>query len=82
MVEQVQGGNWFVRRGDTVRGPFTPELIQRQVQLGCIGVQDELSEDQRTWLSLRELRHLVPDVMFVDDGHHTAREPMNATRIV
>ena len=45
-----QGRLWYVRRADTVRGPFHAALIKRYLLVGRIKPTDELSLDQQEWL--------------------------------
>jgi hypothetical protein len=45
-----QGRLWFVRRGETVRGPFHSALIKRYLLVGRIKPTDEVSLDRHDWL--------------------------------
>ena len=58
MVSNVQ--LWYIRRGETVQGPYPRGLIARHVILGRIVDSDELSEDMENWTPLSELPELLP----------------------
>jgi len=61
MAETSQKRLWYVRRAGRVRGPFPPGQISREVLLGRIRGNDELSQDRESWHALRELPELVPE---------------------
>ncbi len=42
---------WYVRRGATVRGPFRVAVIKRYLVLGRVRVDDELSNDRKSWVA-------------------------------
>jgi hypothetical protein len=50
---------WYVRRGDTVQGPFPCGTVRRFVLLGRVRMTDDVSTDQESW----KLVSLVPDVI-------------------
>lgn len=54
---------WYTRRDGHVRGPFPQRQISHCILLGRIRDDDELSTDRESWLPLRELPQLVPEVM-------------------
>lgn len=54
---------WYVRRKPVVRGPYPPGQISREILLGRIRDDDELSHDQAHWKPLAALPHLIPEVM-------------------
>jgi uncharacterized protein YjbI with pentapeptide repeats len=54
---------WFVRRKETVKGPFLPAQITRNILLGRIRPDDELSCDEINWQEVSLHRELYPEVM-------------------
>jgi hypothetical protein len=63
MAETSQRRLWYVRRAGRVRGPFPPGQISREVLLGRIRGNDELSHDRESWRALTELPELVPETL-------------------
>lgn len=47
---------WYVRRGDRVSGPFPEKWIRRDLALGRLAPEDEISPDRLTWVPLSERR--------------------------
>lgn len=62
-AEQSVSRLWYVRRAGTVRGPFPPGQISREILLGRIRDEDELSRDREVWRPLAELPQLQPPVL-------------------
>jgi len=62
-MEQKISMQWFVRREEKIRGPFTAREISRQMILGRIDPFDELSDDRAEWRPLSAVPQLVPDVV-------------------
>lgn len=62
-MTEVHKHLWYTRRAGRVRGPFPQRQISHCILLGRIRDDDELSMDQETWLPLRELPQLIPEVM-------------------
>jgi hypothetical protein len=56
-------GNWFVRRNGVVKGPFLSVQITRNILLGRLHFDDELSPDKQSWQQVAEHRELYPDIM-------------------
>lgn len=46
MTEQAQ---WYVKRGEQVRGPFTAAMLKKVAQSGRLRETDQLSKDQENW---------------------------------
>lgn len=61
--------NWLVRRGERVTGPYPAGLVSRYILLGRIRLDDEVSADGATWLSVREVDALVPQVLRDAEAH-------------
>lgn len=59
----AERGNWFVRRNGVVKGPFLSVQITRNILLGRLHFDDELSPDKQSWEQVAEHRELYPDVM-------------------
>ncbi len=58
-----QDGSLVRTKGRTGRGPSPAEQISREILLGRIRQNDELSTDGENWRPLRTLPQLVPEVM-------------------
>lgn len=56
-------GLWYVRKDGQASGPSPAEQISREILLGRIRQNDELSTDGENWRPLRTLPQLVPEVM-------------------
>ena len=54
---------WFVRRNGLVKGPFLPAQISRNILLGRLRPDDEISPDESNWQIVAMHRELFPDVM-------------------
>ncbi|MCF6325348.1 MAG: pentapeptide repeat-containing protein [Gammaproteobacteria bacterium] len=51
---------WYIRRGEVIRGPFTEARIAHYLLHGRIRKNDELSQDQEQWLFSSEYPQLLP----------------------
>ena len=54
---------WFVRRNGEVKGPFLTAQISRNILLGRLNAEDEVSLDEVNWQKIAKRRELIPDVM-------------------
>tara|TARA_R110002072_G_scaffold3149_3_gene23453 strand:- start:109899 stop:110798 length:900 start_codon:yes stop_codon:yes gene_type:complete len=54
---------WFVRRDNVVKGPFIQAQITRNILLGRLHPNDELSLDEQKWQQVAMHKELYPDVM-------------------
>jgi pentapeptide repeat protein len=54
---------WFVRRNGEIRGPFLTAQITRNILLGRLRPDDELSPDEQSWQPVSKHKELYPDVM-------------------
>ncbi|MDH4133807.1 MAG: DUF4339 domain-containing protein, partial [Gammaproteobacteria bacterium] len=52
---------WYVRRAGEERGPFPKAQIEREVLLGRIHADDDLSHDRIVWRPLAEIEELQPE---------------------
>lgn len=57
---------WFVRRNETVQGPFASAQITRNILLGKIRANDELSSNKKNWQAVAKHRELYPDVAQIE----------------
>ena len=60
-MQNKQDNLWYVRRGETVKGPFPAEQIRHYVLLGRIHETDEVCQDKKNWAVLVNFPHLVPN---------------------
>ncbi len=54
---------WFVRRNGEIKGPFLTAQITRNILLGRLSSEDEISIDEHNWQNIARHRELYPDVM-------------------
>jgi len=62
-AEQSVSRLWYVRRAGAVRGPLPPGQVSREILLGRIRDEDELSRDREVWRPLAALPQLQPPVL-------------------
>jgi len=63
MISHAGKGLWYVRKDGRIRGPFPAGQVAREILLGRIRKNDELSVDREHWRHLSALPQLVPAVM-------------------
>lgn len=54
---------WFVRKNGVVKGPFLTTQVSRNILLGRLNGDDEVSVDEIYWQKIAKQRELIPDVM-------------------
>ena len=54
---------WYVRDGRHIRGPFASGLISKDILLGRIHPNDELSQDKKKWREASTVHEVMPDVI-------------------
>lgn len=54
---------WFIRQNGKVHGPFLSAQITRNILLGRLRPDDEISPDKEGWQKVAKHRELYPDVM-------------------
>lgn len=54
---------WYMRRRGKVRGPFPARQVTRHILLGRVREDDELSQDQNTWVPVHDCIDLIPEEM-------------------
>ena len=52
--------HWYTRRSGVVRGPFSAEEISRNLILGRIRMEDEISQDRDRWQAAEQCGELLP----------------------
>jgi hypothetical protein len=62
------GLTWFIRRGSTVRGPFSSTRVRHFVLEGKLDLDDEVSRDRNAWQRLGSVDEVVP-LQLRDQGH-------------
>jgi len=71
---------WYVRHNGRISGPFSSGHVSRQVLLGRINKDDELSHDLKSWQILKQLPELIPTVMKADLDDPVAVQRLAAAR--
>lgn len=51
---------WFVRRSDSVQGPFPSGTLRRFMLLGRVKPSDQVSLDRKSWQSVMDVPEVVP----------------------
>jgi hypothetical protein len=51
---------WFVRRADTIKGPFPGGTLRRFLLLGRVVPSDEVSLDKKSWQGIMDVPEAVP----------------------
>ncbi len=59
----VERKTWFVRRDNVVKGPFLSAQITRNILLGRLHPDDELSLDEQQWQEVAMHKELYPAVL-------------------
>lgn len=62
-MEYAHQHNWYIRQGDEVRGPFPAGLVSRYILLGRVKIRDQVSADGETWVPVRDVPGLIPEVL-------------------
>lgn len=62
-MTEAQEHLWYMRRDGHVRGPFPQAQISQYILLGRIREDDALSTDRESWTPVRDLPHLIPEIM-------------------
>lgn len=66
-------GTWYVKRGDQVHGPYSWEIIHRNIGLGRVRPTDRLSNDRHLWLPVDELVPLPSGALRALPAHDERR---------
>lgn len=51
---------WYVRRGDTVRGPMPSTKVRHYLVTGHLRMNDQVSVDRREWSAIADVPEVVP----------------------
>ena len=62
------GLEWFVRRGGSVRGPFSSARVRHLVLEGKLQLDDDVSTDRNAWRSLGSVDEVLPPEMRAEDN--------------
>ena len=73
------GLEWFVRRGQSVRGPFSSTRVRHFVLEGKLELDDEVSADRHNWQRLGAVDEVVPLQMRSDTGGLAGQRPVEKT---
>ena len=79
MNKQI-GGRWYTRRNGRISGPFAAGLVSRNILLGRLSLEDELSNDKETWLLVSKVPELIPEVMKGDQDDPFVQERLLAAQ--
>ena len=71
---------WYIRRGEVVRGPFPKEKITHYLLCGRIKKDDELSLDQKQWQHTSELPQLLTPLFFDENNDALIRQQLMAKK--
>jgi len=61
MARHTSQGQWYTRRAGVVRGPFSNDEISRNLILGRLCSNDEVSPDRSRWTSAGHCKSLLPE---------------------
>ena len=54
---------WYIRAGGEITGPFASGLISKNILLGRIHPNDELSKNKKQWRKASSVQELMPEVI-------------------
>lgn len=54
---------WYIRANGKIKGPFASGLISKDILLGRIHPNDELSQDKKIWRKASSVSKVMPDVI-------------------
>ena len=54
---------WYIRVSGEIKGPFASGLISKNILLGRIHPNDEISKDKQIWHKASSLNEVMPDIM-------------------
>ncbi len=79
MNKQI-GGRWYTRRNGKVSGPFATGLVSRNILLGRLELEDEVSSDSEIWKKVSKVPELIPEVMKGDQDDPFVHERLLAAQ--
>lgn len=79
MSNQI-GGIWYTRREGKVSGPFAAGLVSRNILLGRLAIEDEVSNDKESWRPISKVPELIPEVMKGDQDDPFVHERLLAAQ--
>lgn len=57
---------WFVKKNEVIKGPFLTAQLSRNILLGRLSYDDEVSVDEINWQKISKYSELIPEVMQSD----------------
>ncbi|MFO8024598.1 pentapeptide repeat-containing protein [Thiohalophilus sp.] len=69
-----------LKQNNRIKGPFPVGQIAQSLLLGRFSLDDQVSEDKQSWLSIRQRPDLIPDVLKADPDDELSRERLQAAR--
>jgi hypothetical protein len=71
---------WYVRRDNSVQGPYPAGLITRYILLGRIRRSDEISSGDDTWTKISDMPELIPEVVQLNSDDPISRQRLMAAK--
>ena len=78
--ERHDNQNWYVRQALAVHGPYTVGHVKREILIGHITADNEISHDKDNWTKIGDHPELIPTVMKADLTDPLARDRLDAAR--
>ena len=60
MQQRTSAKGWYARRDGIIRGPFSAADVTRHILLGRISLEDDISQDQVNWQSVKTATIILP----------------------
>ena len=60
MTQEKTAKGWYARRDGIIRGPFSAADVTRHILLGRISLEDDVSQDQANWQSVKTATIILP----------------------
>jgi len=54
---------WYTRNNHGIKGPFTLGMVQRFILIGRLKIDDEISQDKRSWETVKNVQVVIPEEM-------------------
>jgi len=71
---------WYVRRNNTVQGPYPAGLITRYILLGRMHRTDEISTGDDVWSKISDVPELIPEVVQLNMEDPVSRQRLMAAK--
>lgn len=79
-TQSETNSQWFIRRGDVVRGPFSKEKIAQYLVRGSLKKGDQLSEDRENWVPATECTALFSPILIDENDDALLRQQLMAKK--